>query len=605
MSTNGNIPIGGNHDYQDNGGPINIQAGSQSGDAVEIDQLNTALAGKQGNLSGGSGIDVDGDTVNIELSSSAVDNSVLTISGASNAVLDGNYTRASYEAHLEYLSGTDGCFNLRYGGDFAFFYKDNGNSTWSVVGANDIDGNANHHNQWYGAVSSINPATVSADVLNYIVNSNVGVGGIQDQYTNSHDLDENSKRVPTAADSQIAYGAGASDSFLSFDAGKLKVEVANSMSNASSTNLVNGAVTKTYIDEAEYRAEIAANNSFSNTTAQLDGNPSNVQAMGEALAAKDETLESDIQGLQTTQSTINSRQTSLLGVVGVAASAADMGTWSGTGAAFLTDNSTAKEGIEGAATGAVTALNVLGTVLGLGQGESDFGDGFTILPNDEDAKALFQAVETELQALAAGAGATWPAGTVQSVHESNISDLDNPGTDVFGGETLSQGDVFLAAGQTAKSQNGFYVFDTTSTALVRWIEAYATEEFIQNRSVQIVRNGTEWAYKGAADPVVDTNVLPFEKIRDSIIADQAISEPKLNTDLQTKINAKSDVYGEDVTLVGNTDYNVSHGLDSSDVIVQFRDSSGEVTGVEITIDSSSQITLRSGVGVSGRVVVIG
>lgn len=724
--------INGNLDLQSIGKVIGLIAGASAGDAVEYNQLISLLNNKQDNLTGGAGIKFDGNTVLIDLSTSAVDNSILTISGANNVVLNGNYTRASYEAYLEYLPSTDGDFNLRYGGDFAFFYKDNGNGTWSVVGAGDTDGTANSNNQWYGVVTSINPTTVTGDVLNYIVDSEGG-GGIQDQFTNSHDLDENGQRVPTASDSNITYGAGSSDSYLAFDNGKLKVEVVTDTNNASTTNLLAASTIVTAISEAEARAKVAANTSFSNSVANIDGNPTNVQAMGEALEAEIDSVESDVQGLATTQSTLTSRQSALAEVIGVTLGTTELpafssptnvflnstvvddltitvsgasdskydvtyervnegyadsntdfvsggnvglfaynaggGTWyqlfrnpvgnnwilntittdpstftsgsdmSGSGSELAASSSTypdvtvngyvvpstsaplieshndvtssvaptdVMEALEGAAQNISGVYTNIGGLLGLGFGDADFGDGFTILPNDEDAKTLFQAIETELQALASGAGATWEAGVVQVVETSNISDLSNPGTDTFNGEALSQGDVLLLAGQTAQSQNGFYVFDTSSTALVRWSEADASGDFIQNRSVQIVNDGTEWAYKGVADPVVDTNVLPFEKIRDSITPDLSISRNKLAADVTTELDGKTDKYGAVVNLVADTWVSVTHNLGTLYVSPAFVNNSTNISeSYTYRTDNMNQISIYSNQTESVRVTITG
>ena len=392
MASNGKILVGGDHDYQNAGKPVNIQQGSTSGDPIEYSQHQTDLATKQGNLTGGAGVKLDGDTVSVDLSTSDADFSNLTVSGATDSELNGVYTRASYEAYVQYKSGTDGDFDLRFGGDFAFFYKDNGNGTWSIVGANDTDGNANSNNQWYAVTTGINPATVTGDVNNYVVDSNPGVGGSQFQPTNSHDLDEDGKRVPTATDSNIAYGEGASDSFLAFESGKLKVQVVSDISSGSTTNIVSGGAVKTAIEEAEARSKLGTNTSFSNSVANIAGNPTNAQSMGEGLAAEIDNVENTVSGHTTQIGTINSRQSALADAVGVALGDSDMGTFGGTGAIFLSGATTAKAGIEGAAAGAATSLSVLGTVLGLSQGDTDFGGGFTILPNDADAKTIFQTV---------------------------------------------------------------------------------------------------------------------------------------------------------------------------------------------------------------------
>lgn len=55
---------------------------------------------------------------------------------------------------------------------------------------------------------------------------------------------------------------------------------------------------------------------------------------------------------------------------------------------------------------------------------------------------------------------------VRVAEGANIN-LSNPGTAVFNGITLAQGDRLLLYGQTNQGQNGIYVFDTSTTPLVR------------------------------------------------------------------------------------------------------------------------------------------
>lgn len=68
----------------------------------------------------------------------------------------------------------------------------------------------------------------------------------------------------------------------------------------------------------------------------------------------------------------------------------------------------------------------------------------------------------------------------------------------------------------------------------------------------------------------------------------------------------NDKYAETVTFVAGTPQNITHGLNSTDVIVQVRDTSGNVTECEIDITDSSFVTVNSQF-ISGdlRVVVIG
>ena len=319
--------------------------------------------------------------------------------------------------------------------------------------------------------------------------------------------------------------------------------------------------------------------------------------MAEALAAEIDDLGVQVGALQSKDVTHDSFIADNTSALGINAGEDNINITEASATPFLGGSTDVKSLITALGTNIGSVYSNIGGLLGLGQFDTDFGTGFVILPNGEDAKSLFQAVELELQSLSAGAGATWSAGIVQSVETSNIADLSDPDTDIFGGETLSQGDVFLASGQTAQSENGFYVFDTASTALVRWADADADEDFIQNRSVQIVSDGTEWAYKGIADPTVDTNVLPFEKIRESIIADQAISEAKLTTTLADKLNDKVNKYTESgISLVsdGNVgfEYTVNHNLGTPvPSVTIFKD--GSRTDYDIDIVDSNSFTIST------------
>ena len=64
---------------------------------------------------------------------------------------------------------------------------------------------------------------------------------------------------------------------------------------------------------------------------------------------------------------------------------------------------------------------------------------------------------------------------VASVADVNIS---NPGTATFDGHTLTTGDRILLKNQTTQSQNGIYVFNTSSTALTRATDSDAWDELV-------------------------------------------------------------------------------------------------------------------------------
>jgi len=87
--------------------------------------------------------------------------------------------------------------------------------------------------------------------------------------------------------------------------------------------------------------------------------------------------------------------------------------------------------------------------------------------------------------------------TVRAVSDSNIASLSNPGTAVFDGVTLIAGDRLLLTGQSTASQNGIYVFATSSTAMVRAtdFDSASTTE-VHSGAVVSVTEGT--TYGGSA-----------------------------------------------------------------------------------------------------------
>ena len=66
---------------------------------------------------------------------------------------------------------------------------------------------------------------------------------------------------------------------------------------------------------------------------------------------------------------------------------------------------------------------------------------------------------------------------VHAATTTNIN-LSNPGTAVFDGHTLVNGDRLLVKDQTTQSQNGIYVFDTSSTPLTRATDSDAWDELV-------------------------------------------------------------------------------------------------------------------------------
>jgi hypothetical protein len=68
----------------------------------------------------------------------------------------------------------------------------------------------------------------------------------------------------------------------------------------------------------------------------------------------------------------------------------------------------------------------------------------------------------------------------RNVHVASVSNvtISNPGTSVFDGHTLSNGDRILLKDQTTQSQNGIYVFNGSSSAMTRATDSDAWDELV-------------------------------------------------------------------------------------------------------------------------------
>lgn len=77
--------------------------------------------------------------------------------------------------------------------------------------------------------------------------------------------------------------------------------------------------------------------------------------------------------------------------------------------------------------------------------------------------------------LIAGLPSAYKYRNVHAATTANIN-LSNPATDTFDGHALTQGQRLLVWQQSTQSQNGIYVFDTSSTALTRATDSDAWDE---------------------------------------------------------------------------------------------------------------------------------
>ena len=613
MASNNSKKIGVDLDMSSGAKLKNLTASTVSGEAVEHSELNTKLALKQDNVTGGSGINVDGTEITVDLATAGSDYDSLTLSGLSYASLNGEYTRLPYSAELENvginLDLTIGDLDI----DWNAYYKDNGSGIWAVCIKRDNDGDQETSptsNAWMTVLTTTDPTSFSytgsgTSVVSSYIPDYSAVDYASPTYSNESSGD--GKFSPASIDSNVSYGTGSTPAGLLFDNNKLAIDFANTTAQASSTKVFPSSVIKTYTDEQIVLAKDLANHPFSNTIAQLTGNPNNAQSAIESCAGEINTIDGQVSALQTTDAVHTSHIASHSSALGVSNGDNAMPVVTGAASAFVTGSTVAaRQQAIGDSIGGV--YSNMGGLLGLGQFDTDFGDGFVILPNDSDAKALFQATEAELQNISLGLGQFWSP--VEAHADSNV-DITNPGTDTFEGAVVTVGQRVLLIAQTDASENGIYVFATSSTALVRSLDANEDAEFSPNKTVQVLSSseegisGATFSYTGSDDPVIGTDDLTFELKAKGVVGDNTITESKLGVAVALKLNNKTDKYAETVTLTAGTPVNITHGLNSQDVIVQVRDTSGNVTDVEIDITDSSYATINTLYSGDYRVVVVG
>lgn len=129
-------------------------------------------------------------------------------------------------------------------------------------------------------------------------------------------------------------------------------------------------------------------------------------------------------------------------------------------------------------------------------------------PTASSSAATKTYVDTAIAA--AGAGALY----ARAVAVANVT-VSNPGTAVFDGVTLANGELLLLTGQTAPAENGLYVFNGSGSALTRSTSLDASGEFTIGKLVVILEGTTYgdsmWALQ-AAVATVGTSAVDFDQV---------------------------------------------------------------------------------------------
>lgn len=619
MATDRSQPVVVTQDFGNAQRIKNLPNAVDNQEPVTLAQLVAQLLLKQDVVSGGAGIILDGNAIEVDLATAGSDYSSFTLTNTDHASLNGTYTRLNYRAYLEY-AGTN--LDLNYGGDFNVYYKDNGSGVWAICARREIDGSAatSDSGTWMAVLVTIDPTTVSSTVSSFVPDYQAVDS---DTVANADVLDESGHRSPAEGYvlNDLVYGTGSTPAGLKFDNNKLALDFANTTGDASSTKVFPSSVVKTYIDEQVSDAKDLSNHPFSNTIAQIAGNPTNAQSAFEALAAENDTQDSQISAIQTVNTTQTSQITAVASAVGVALGSSNLGAMT---TSWLTDNSDVKTLLDEIA---MYAEDVHDDLYGhLGILEADVGLGAmtsTIFTDDGSVKTMMEEAGAAIESLQVGAGAFWTAVNYHHHTENTAlpagwgdgstdvgSFVVDPNGSNLAVSAMSTGSRILVITDGGAVDAGIYVVNADDS-VSRSADADADADFTTNKTVNIINGGSHagatYAYTGSDNPVVGTDALTFEFKQGTNVGDNTITEAKLAPALADKINDKSDKYVETVTTDGSGYVTVTHDLGTADFIAQVWTTTGtvEVVAAEISDPTVNSVVIGGVPSTTYKVVLIG
>ena len=570
-------------------------------------QQNAALALKQNNVSGGSGVVVTGSSIALDLAVSGTDHNSLTLSGTGYSSLNGEYTLAGFKGSLTY-AGTD--LDLDEGGDYNVYYKANGSGVWAIIAKRDTD---NIHNNgsvgesngyWLATLTNVDLTTLTSDYNSLIPNYQAVD---HDFVTSSSEQDEDGNGTPSSADSQITYGTGSTPAGLKFDNSKLAVDFAENVAQAASTKIFPSSVVKTYIDEQRDIAKTASNNTFSNAVANLAGNPSNVQSALEASAGEIDATNSVVSGVQTLASSEYAKIVVLESEMDAAEAAtaqevtdraaaialveASMGVTAGSGVQSSGENVTSGADIE-------TAISELDVALDLVQGDLSSRLPAVDYFHDGGVYALTAAQVAGTEALdTAKYDVIDPSTGLVSYTES--SDLTTSSVDL---------NVLVSYGNAGDVDAGVYTRDSATGFLVRATYFDESSEIQKNAIMQVKYGGAiagaQFYVSTPDEPTIGTSAIGFELASAVIIGAETVDYSKLALPLAQIVDAKTNKHVETITTDGSGYATITHNL-SADVICQCWLAGETVPTAEFSAVTSTTVILGAEVSTEYKVVIIG
>ena len=536
---------------------VNLKAGSNPNDAINKSQLDAMGDTKQGNLNAGAGVDLTANTIKVDLAVAGTDYGSLTLSGTGYSSLDGVYILASFKGSLSYGSAN---LSLDVGGNYNFYYKDNGGGVWAVIGKRDTD---NIHNNgssaesfagWMSALTLVDPTTITDDYPSLIPDY-LSVDSFF--ITSSSEQDESGNGTVSTATGNVTYAAGNTPAGLVFENDKLAIDFAQNLAEAESTNVLPASVAATAISEAESRARQAQNVSFSNVVAQLNGDPSKVQSAIEALKALSDALSTTLSNNQTVAATEYNNIDSLQSLAGTTGT--NHGDLSHT---LLPDNATTPQVFEALASAVASVRSDANASLGgnIGALLNAIGD---IVAQDSTYIQAFTAIVNRLESVEGEM--TNFKGTVEFYHNAEEFPLNADqlaGTETF--DTVQTGfgtgqstdvatyvsslsiprdvRILVSYGENGNAGAGIYVRNKDTGFLTRSTDFDESSEIEKGSVYQVLLGGSvalsTWTIVNDDSPVIGTDLIKIKARLASGVGDGSVSKVKLDDSLKGEIDNK-------------------------------------------------------------------
>lgn len=193
-------------------------------------------------------------------------------------------------------------------------------------------------------------------------------------------------------------------------------------------------------------------------------------------------------------------------------------------------------------------------------------------------------------------------------------DITSPGT-AFDGVTLALGDRVLLKEQTDPAENGIYLFDTSTTSLVRSNDANSIADLKQaivTVTGGTINGGTTWR-QSTTSGVLDTDDIVWFSFGVVTQTASETVEGKAEIATQAEVDAGIEsgakfvtpatlantnivphIYAVDVGNGSDTSITVTHNLGTKDVILSVFDNTTPFAEVDVTVEhtSTNVITLQ-------------